>query len=1604
MSQQQTVLRVQTNNPNNELPLYEFLDLYTDIPIKLNKSFAEIQDIGKKNTDYTIGLTLPGSKKNNRFFENFFNVDSTSLYFDATQRNNCDVLLGDEPLFRGYLKLNKVSVLNSKIEYDVTLYSTVANLFGAIGNNLLQDLDFDDEEYQFNHIFNLANVTQQFNYTNFSLDSEYPYPYLYPIVHNGYNYISGDTVNLSGTTADQTRIYTSTSPISGYSSTAAAWAAGVKQYQINSPTQGLIDNQLKPALNVWSLLKLMFKNYGYKIKSNFFNTPWMKSLYLYGYFSSEDTKFSYKINNIEQFPPNGIELIPLVSGNRVIIYVCKLGTGIPAYSLSNIDVNVITQYDDGMGYTTQEFPGVINALSTGTTINIGPNEFLEVTTTSEATISAGPLKYLPAPVGTTVPYSDGSLVDFSKVIDINIKQIDILGSIAKKFNLVFISNPDNPIEIEIEPYDFYVGTGTIYDWTDKISYDKGWDVQPALNFVESELRISDLEDSDEGNKQFKQRNNRIYGANRVYNPTDFKSQEKVIETIFGPELIRKWDDINTNNIGLPLGINYVANNTSENNIVRWQYKGVKTKPKLMFWLGGFNPFLDIVGENYPQSNYPTYKVYVSDSTASYYFTSDKIPVVSHTMPMGLDDAVKNEFGNNDSLCILFNSELVTDIEGTIPTYNTYTEFDSYNRFYNNRITNIYNKNTRFLSGYFNLKYSDVKNLKANDIIKINEQYFVWNKISEFNLTQRELTKVELIQLNVNPQKYPDRYFGYYYCDNTDTCFKLKTDFTNENLRDTNFGWSVYYDHQVGSLSGQTSGFTSTIVNVEGSTVKYVPYTMYEISEDDYNNAQGDNCQDISCDSMMDYVYSNDGVFSSSKMPTFWVNSGTTTTGVNVFRNCNEFYSAAISYGILTGSSTYYGEGTCPTPTPTPTITPTITLTPSVTPSRTPNETTTPTPTPTRTISDEDVIVANVLQVPDYDPVYSLAISNDAAQNFTLGYEFNSPQSQYAVSSNGQIVYTKGSYFGYAGKSTDGGINFTTTSTPGTYNGVIACSADGSVFVQSSDYGSARYQNYINVSTDGGNTYSSYYVELGNPLSPVRVPFKGVSINNTGFPIYAAGHAGNNTYLRNLPIYKLASSGSTLTAVSGSPSERWTNVCVSDNDLVFLASALSGLVTPGSDKVYVSTDGGSTFSYSALGATLASPTIAMSSTGKYMLVSSNEKGSGSVPQKVYLSTNSGSTFSEITALSNKYFENVAISPSGKNMYAFMTPSYGGDGLYVSSDYGSTWVNKTYSAIDSFFYIKTAKKQLTPVTPTPTPTVTATVGLTKTPTPTPTISITPTKTLTPTPTVTPSSTPTSNANAIAYINAIVGAGATGLTATITGATVTLFDELQSNGLYNKIYAMYPMLGGSSATCKFNAVDPDNDDASFRLTFNGGWVFNTSGATGNGINTYADTHLTPSSYSQYSGHSSFYSLTQVNGPEVEIGAVNGGTAFDANYRLAIDNKVFGTDYRIYDINSFGNNTTGSSVTGTTGYFVMSRESNSYSAMYKNGSFNQSGSTATITGVTYSLYVGATNNYGTGVLAQSSKTCAIATIGQSLTASEVSTLSTIINTWATAVGRNTY
>ena len=920
---------------------YEFLDLYSDIPITINKSYAEIQDISKRNSDYSIGVRLPGSKKNNRFFENFFNVDQQSLYFDATAKVQCQVLINDESYFNGFIKLNRVSVQNSKVEYDITLFSNIGDLYGKIGNNLLRDLDFTDVDYHFNHTFVRDNVLSGWRYETLKSTQEVPSNYFYPVCHNGYNYqSSGNTTSvlLTGTTG--TSLYTTTK-LGSWANASAAYSAGVQKYRINSPEDGLRDNQLKPALNIYSLIKLIFKTYGYTIKSDFMSTPWMKLLYMYGYFSNDTAKFSYKTQTSQTYGLDGVDVIlvdninasstsacsttyPLTTHDWTL-YVVKKGTGTPALCNQEITLNWNFNLQPCYGGSVDYVQSVkIPANTTGTTFSYTQEQYVDCGSgcpfqpeyiynygfeplTSSVPLSTKSLTYLPQVSNAIVEVTDGTYIDFSLVIDDQIKQIDILSSIAKKFGLLFIPDPEVPNQIIIEPYDYYVGSGDIYDWTNKLSWDRGFTVEPVQNFVESELILSDLEDGDSGNKEFKDSNSRIYGENKVFNPTEFKSQSKDVKTTFSPEMIRKWNpnnnpNIESNAVGIPLGINYTEQSQEVGTVVDWVYKGVKTKPKLFFNLGNFSPFLDNPAEVFTISGVTTAYFRVSESSGSFPSGGLISPVISHTMPMGNPDSNKI---NNDSICILVNSEEPTTIAGdSVSLFNAFTAQDMYNLFYENRVTNSFDKNTRMLAGYFDLKLSDVKNLKPQDIIKINEQYFTWNKVDNYNLTTTDLTKVELIQYNYTKRDYPTRYFQYQYClGNTGTTYNFKTDFTGkDSVQETKYYWSILYDYFVGTLGGNVSGYTSS-VPFTGTT--YLPYSIWEVNEDTYNSTGTDYTNDPAryffVDSIeeepLDTIYNQDN-------PVWLINATQSQATLNVFTGCTDFITTATALGVnVAGGST-----------------------------------------------------------------------------------------------------------------------------------------------------------------------------------------------------------------------------------------------------------------------------------------------------------------------------------------------------------------------------------------------------------------------------------------------------------------------------------------------------------------------------------------------------------------------------------------------------------------------------------------------------------------------------------------------------------------------------
>jgi len=250
------------------------------------------------------------------------------------------------------------------------------------------------------------------------------------------------------------------------------------------------------------------------------------------------------------------------------------------------------------------------------------------------------------------------------------------------------------------------------------------------------------------------------------------------------------------------------------------------------------------------------------------------------------------------------------------------------------------------------------------------------------------------------------------------------------------------------------------------------------------------------------------------------------------------------------------------------------------------------------------------------------------------------------------------------------------------------------------------------------------------------------------------------------------------------------------------------------------------------------------------------------------------------------------------------------------------------------------------------------------------------------------------------------ATGITnSTQQNAINTLVLDFKSYGLWTKMKAIYPMVGGTATTHKFNLKNPVDSDAAFRLVFNGGWTHSSNGALTNGVNTYANTKLTPSSsLTNANHHISFYSRTDptpINSIEMGVGDFNG--YYSPAFRIRLSGFYGYTNTFQY---VSGNTSNYAIINGTNvdarGFFVGNILNTSNRKTYKNGIINAS-NTTTITNSlgTGPIYLGAYNAQPSTPQLYSNRECAFASIGDGLTDTESSNFYTAVQNFNTSLSR---
>jgi len=244
-------------------------------------------------------------------------------------------------------------------------------------------------------------------------------------------------------------------------------------------------------------------------------------------------------------------------------------------------------------------------------------------------------------------------------------------------------------------------------------------------------------------------------------------------------------------------------------------------------------------------------------------------------------------------------------------------------------------------------------------------------------------------------------------------------------------------------------------------------------------------------------------------------------------------------------------------------------------------------------------------------------------------------------------------------------------------------------------------------------------------------------------------------------------------------------------------------------------------------------------------------------------------------------------------------------------------------------------------------------------------------------------------------------------ITAASITnptqqsainqLVVDLKGYGVWSKMKALYPFVGGTAAQHKWNLKDPRDLDAAFRLVFSGGWTHSANGATPNGTNAYADTFFNQTTNFTSTSNASIgvYLRTNNASTGADMGAGDTGSARQG---MLIFSSFGGTYYGC----AMGDTFIGPAPTNndSRGFYSVVRNAGVQS-LHKRGNItlNVSETEAVGSVTNETIWVGGGTSGGYNF---SSRETAFNFIGDSLSQTEIDNYYTAVQAFQTTLGRS--
>lgn len=244
------------------------------------------------------------------------------------------------------------------------------------------------------------------------------------------------------------------------------------------------------------------------------------------------------------------------------------------------------------------------------------------------------------------------------------------------------------------------------------------------------------------------------------------------------------------------------------------------------------------------------------------------------------------------------------------------------------------------------------------------------------------------------------------------------------------------------------------------------------------------------------------------------------------------------------------------------------------------------------------------------------------------------------------------------------------------------------------------------------------------------------------------------------------------------------------------------------------------------------------------------------------------------------------------------------------------------------------------------------------------------------------------------------ATGISGTNATATNQLVIDLKNANIWSKMKCVYPLVGGTATSHKFNLKDPRDLDAANRLVFAGGVTHSSTGVLFGGVNGWVDTFMNMSTnFTAYDIHLS----ANINSDWVgilsqgHIGANAGATSCNRLGATSATNETSllgGTTAGTYGVLK--------TVTSTThkGFWCGSRLSTtSHNLIDPTGTITAN--TTTVTSTQPNLTIGLGCRRGTTNDFYSGFGYSFFSAGVGLTTTELTAFKTAVNNFQTTLGR---